>query len=258
MKTLIQIYEIQDPTEARQMLALGVDRIGCVVTPDMAVDDAGLKAVADVVRRAGASVSVIPLTTDFARVSRVLSALGPDVVHFCDALCDDRGQALDPDGFLEMERRVRAAHPGVKIMRSVPVGRPGMAHKVDTLAVARPFYDSSDILLIDTWLGNSDKDPEQGFIGITGKACDWDVSRRLVKDAPLPVILAGGLGPDNVAQGILTVRPAGVDSCTQTNAVDAAGRPVRFSKDPDKVAAMVARAREADREANRESGTPAA
>ena len=46
---------------------------------------------------------------------------------------------------------------------------------------------------------------------------DWTISRRIVEAVHIPVILAGGLGPDNVAEAIRTVRPAGVDSKTKTD-----------------------------------------
>ena len=64
----------------------------------------------------------------------------------------------------------------------------------------------------------------------------------------IPVILAGGLSPENVREAVLAVRPAGVDSCTLTNAVDEAGAYVRFQKDPDKVERFVRQARKAAQE----------
>ncbi|TMJ17759.1 MAG: phosphoribosylanthranilate isomerase [Alphaproteobacteria bacterium] len=51
-------------------------------------------------------------------------------------------------------------------------------------------------------------------VGVTH---DWNISRSIVENVQTPVILAGGLGPDNVADAIVAVRPAGVDSKTQTD-----------------------------------------
>jgi phosphoribosylanthranilate isomerase len=53
----------------------------------------------------------------------------------------------------------------------------------------------------------------------------------------VPAILAGGLGPDNVAEAIKAVRPAGVDSKTKTDRPDGAG------KDLEKVRQFVAAAK---------------
>jgi phosphoribosylanthranilate isomerase len=61
----------------------------------------------------------------------------------------------------------------------------------------------------------------------------------------VPVILAGGITPENVASGVAQVRPAGVDSCTGTNARGHDGLPQRFRKDPQRVARLVAEARRA-------------
>jgi len=48
--------------------------------------------------------------------------------------------------------------------------------------------------------------------GGTGKVHDWTLSMQ-IKDAvaPVPVILAGGLKPENVKEAILTVKPYAVD-----------------------------------------------
>ena len=60
------------------------------------------------------------------------------------------------------------------------------------------------------------------------------------------MILAGGISPENVADGIRQVRPFGVDSCTCTNAVDDCGRPIRFKKDLVRIKALVSETRRAD------------
>ena len=87
---------------------------------------------------------------------------------------------------------------------------------------------------------------EWWFAGITGQTCDWNMARCLVQTSRIPLILAGGLSPDNVAEAISRVEPAGVDSCTLTNARDNLGRPIRFRKDADKVKAFVDEARQAE------------
>ncbi len=47
--------------------------------------------------------------------------------------------------------------------------------------------------------------------GGTGTTVDWMAAKVFVESTPLPVILAGGLNPENVASAIATVRPYGVD-----------------------------------------------
>jgi len=60
-----------------------------------------------------------------------------------------------------------------------------------------------DRFLLDSY------DPET--IGGTGKTCDWNQARDLVHAMETPVLLAGGLTPDNVVEAIERVRPWGID-----------------------------------------------
>ncbi len=48
-----------------------------------------------------------------------------------------------------------------------------------------------------------------GLYGGTGKTCDWELASNLARQRPL--ILAGGLGPDNVQEAIRKVAPSAVD-----------------------------------------------
>jgi len=60
------------------------------------------------------------------------------------------------------------------------------------------------------------------------------------------VILAGGISPENVFDAIGRVKPAGIDSCTQTNTRDHGGRPIRFRKDFDRVSRLLDEVRRAE------------
>jgi len=62
-----------------------------------------------------------------------------------------------------------------------------------------------DALILDSF------DPATGRAGATGLTHDWGISARIVQAAQVPVILAGGLTPENVWEAIKTVRPHGVD-----------------------------------------------
>ncbi len=75
-----------------------------------------------------------------------------------------------------------------------------------------------------------------GVHGGTGAVFDW---RLIPANLPLPVILSGGLTPDNVAQAVRTVRPWAVDVSSGVEAT-------KGIKDPAKIAAFIAGVRHAD------------
>jgi phosphoribosylanthranilate isomerase len=50
--------------------------------------------------------------------------------------------------------------------------------------------------------------------GGTGRTHDWEQTRERVADLDTPVVLAGGLTPDNVAEAVATVDPFAVDVAT--------------------------------------------
>lgn len=70
-------------------------------------------------------------------------------------------------------------------------------------------YEShADAFITDTY------DATTGASGATGKTHDWAISRRIVTFSRKPVILAGGLTPENVAGAVARVKPFGIDSHT--------------------------------------------
>ena len=243
-RLIVQIYEVQDPIEAQALVELGVDQIGSVVVSEKEWKNTVLK---DTIRRIQALLaksSLIPLFNNPDSVMRTLDYYQPDIVHFCETLVD-RGKSDGSIGrLIQLQKDVKKKFPQIRIMRSIPIGLSGRADSVPTLEFSRQFESVSDFFLTDTLLAGASpgahaSQPVRGFVGITGTVCDWDMAARLVAGSRIPVILAGGISPGNVTQGILRVGPYGVDSCTRTNTLDESGSPVRFKKDLQKVKQLV-------------------
>jgi len=87
---------------------------------------------------------------------------------------------------------------------------------------------AADALLVDS--------VDENGGGGTGETHDWEATREAVAGLDAPVVLAGGLTPDNVAGAVRTVRPFAVDTAS---GVEREGG----IKDHDAVRAFVARAR---------------
>jgi phosphoribosylanthranilate isomerase len=248
---IIQIYEIQTPEEAEALIVMGVDHIGSVLTTEDGWRDPAVKAAVEA-SRGRARHSIIPLFNTPDTIFRVLDHYRPDIVHFCEALADERGIFPACDGLIRLQEGIRERFPCIDIMRAIPIGPAGRGEAVPSLGLAEMFAPASDLFLTDTMMlpastaGAADDQPVKGFVGITGRTCDWEIARALVAASPIPVILAGGLSPENVRNAILATRPAGVDSCTGTNARDPAGIPIRFSKDMARVRRFIEEARRAD------------
>ena len=97
------------------------------------------------------------------------------------------------------------------MIKSLVVRRDNADALVGAVAEFAPHVDA---FITDTF------DPATGASGATGRTHDWAVSARLVAVSPLPVILAGGINPSNVAAAVARVRPAGVDVHTGVEGPD--------------------------------------
>lgn len=240
---IIQVYEIQNPAEAQGCIQAGVDRIGSVLLERSVWRDPLIQAAMRLSAGTSVETSLIPLFDDLDTVCRALDYYRPHLVHFCETLTHPSGDPLDLSAVISFQESVKTRFPEIRIMRTIPVPAAAGNH-VPSLSLAQALEPVSDLFLIDTHVSDA---PVAGFIGITGRTADPALSRQLVAQSGIPVVLAGGLGPENVADKALQVRPAGVDSCTRTNLTDGNGKPVRFKKDFSRVRRFVEEARRAER-----------
>ena len=73
------------------------------------------------------------------------------------------------------------------------------------------FYEYADFVpFIDAFLIDT-LNPKTGQVGGTGLTGNWTRAARFVQESPIPVILAGGLTPANIARAVTRVRPYAVD-----------------------------------------------
>lgn len=248
---ITQIYEIQTPAEAQQAVKAGVDHIGSVIVSGKQWKQPIVKETIRFVEKTTSKSSLILLYNDMETVLSSLKYYRPDMVHFCEVLIDNNGQK-PCEAFcrplVHLQKEIRKKFPTIKIMRTIPIPVQGTLNAVPFLGLAKMFAPVSDYFLTDTLIVSKSGDKNQpvaGFVGITGKTCDWEAAAKLVDWSRIPVILAGGLSPENVFDGIKKVKPAGVDSCTLTNQFDVNGKSVRFKKDMKKVKRFVSEAHRA-------------
>jgi phosphoribosylanthranilate isomerase len=210
---LTQIYEVSTASEADAMSDLGVDHVGVLVGNGAFPREHPAReaeAILAAIRTSSKSLALF-LSADVTLIEQMARELRPAIIHL-GASAD----LLRPAHVIGLRKQL----PSILFMRSVPVTG------AESIAIARSYDGIVDFLLLDS---HRVGDTQIGALGVTH---DWNISRSIVESVRTPVILAGGLGPDNVADAILAVRPAGVDSKTRTDVGDS------HTKDLAKVAAF--------------------
>jgi phosphoribosylanthranilate isomerase len=217
MQGLIQVAGIIDQAEADMIVEEGADWLGFALrlpakNEDLSEEDAAAIVKAIQPRNKGV---IITYLTDADEIRTFCADMGVDAIQ------------LHGDVAPAELRRLRGIAPDLYVLKSLVV-------KSDNLAELSTIVETSsewvDMFITDSF------NPATGAKGATGLLHDWDVSAELVRISPRPLMMAGGLTPDNVADAIEKVRPAAVDA--HTGLEDSTGR-----KDRLKVRKFVTEAR---------------
>lgn len=216
---VIQIAGIRSLPEARAALDAGATHLGFPLRLPVHRADVSEAEAAKIIHFVGGSrCALITYDTRPEDVAALCAQLGVSVLQM--------HADLPAATLAEIRRRL----PDVAIWKSLVVRADRSPD--DLLRLAAAWAEHADAFLTDS------HDPRTGATGATGRTHDWSISRSLAAALPRPLILAGGLRPENVADAIRTVRPAGVDS--HTGVEDATG-----AKNPGRMTAFVRAAREA-------------
>ncbi len=194
-------------------LAAGTDAVGFLVGVPSSPRNLTLKRAETLLRQ-------VPIFVDSVVVTAPQSIDG--LAEICEKLKPSAIQIHGKKSFDASEIREKVKH--TRLIKTVYVTKDALNEK------AIEDLKTFDAVLLDSFT--------KGQYGGTGKVHDWTLSRQIREAvAPTPVILAGGLKPENVKEAILTVQPYAVDVASGVELYPAV-------KDHKKIRAFIENAKE--------------
>lgn len=177
-RTRVKICGIRSLQDAKAALEAGADALGFVFY-EKSPRAVSVEQAAEIIRKLPAFVSTVGLfvNADEEQLRAVLAQCPLDLVQFhgdeSSAFCESFG------------------YPYIRALR--------MKDGVDVAREAGK-YPGARAILLDSY--------KPGVPGGTGESFDW---QRIPGERDFPLLLAGGLTSDNVAEGIASCRPWAVD-----------------------------------------------
>jgi phosphoribosylanthranilate isomerase len=210
LKPRIKVCCMASIDEARMAIEQGASAVGLVSAMPSGPGPVPEDLIAEIAATIPPGVSSFLLTCqqDPDAIIDQQKRLRVNTIQICDRL---------PAGSYE---RLREALPGVSLVQVVHVTGPESVE--EAIAVA----PEVNAVLLDS--GNQSLPIKE--LGGTGRTHDWSLSRAIREAIDVPLFLAGGLKPENVAAAILAVQPFGIDVCS--------GLRTEGKLDPQKLAAF--------------------
>jgi phosphoribosylanthranilate isomerase len=185
--------------DVKACMELGVDAVGFVVEYPLSVPwNLGRERARELMSLVYPFVSRVLVTSgDLRKIVELVEFLKPDVLQLHG----------EEDSFL-VRRIVKRLHEeGVRVIKALSVDVSGRPAVEDLVSKAIELQDCGiDALVLDSKTGK--------MPGGTGVVLDWEIARTIREKLAIPMILAGGLNPDNVKKAIRIVKPYGIDVLT--------------------------------------------
>ena len=190
----VKICCMQSEAEIRMAAEAGADLVGLVGPMPSGAGPLSDGAIGPLAAAAPDTVKTVLLTS---------RSRAPEIVAHVRMAGTDAVQIVR-EVPAEVRWAVRDALPDIEILQVVHV------QGVEAVGEARRAAEGADYLLLDSGRPSADV----AELGGTGRTHDWSVSAGIVEAVDVPVFLAGGLRPENVAEAVEAVRPWGVDVCS--------------------------------------------
>jgi len=183
----VKICGITREEDLAAAVAAGADAVGFLVGVPSSPRNLTLERAERLLRQ-------VPIFVDSVVVTAPQSING--LVKICEGLKPTAIQIHGKKNFVASE--IRDMIKDSRLIKTIYVKASSLSETV--IEDLKTF----DAVLLDSFT--------KGQYGGTGRVHDWTLSRQIKEAvAPLPVILAGGLKPENVKEAILTVQPYAVD-----------------------------------------------
>jgi phosphoribosylanthranilate isomerase len=190
----IKVCCIASPDEARTAIALGASALGLVSAMPSGPGVISESAIAEIARQVPPPIATFLLTcaTSANEIIAQQRRCGTNTLQLCDY--------VDASVYRDLRREL----PGISLVQVIHVTG------ADSVELARAAAEHVHALLLDS----GDTTLAVKVLGGTGRTHDWGTSRRIRDAVQVPVFLAGGLTPANVAQAMAAVEPFGLDLCS--------------------------------------------
>jgi phosphoribosylanthranilate isomerase len=220
-RTKIKICGIRNPEEIELANVYGADAVGFITevpveSPRKLDSDTATSLVSEVPKSLSSVLVIMPENS--GRALELIEKIRPDVVQIHSML-----------SLPELERiKEKANIPIIKTL-SIPASEETSEEKTEKKENANllsKLIEQVSLLeeaaVVDSILLDTGK---SGKLGGTGCIHNWNLSKKIAEETRLPIILAGGLKPENVQEAIRTVSPyavdtaSGVETCGKKDAV---------------------------------------
>lgn len=192
---VLQVAGVHDFEEAEAAIRAGANWLGIPLRLPSGKDDISEEGARALIQQlpSGVTPVLISYMTDAEELTAFTRELGFKAVQ------------LHGDIPVREVRRLKELNPDLFVLKSLVVRDDNAEELLKTEEAMDEFVD---MFLTDTY------NPGTGAMGATGLRHDWSISKAIVDNTSKPVIIAGGLNPENIFDAVREMKPFGVDAHT--------------------------------------------